>query len=139
MLVLSRRLNESIVFPYVPATVQVLAVKPGTVRLGVKAPPEVAVYREEVWERMRPWPGTEVVAVTSRDDNQCPDTNQAIRHRFRNLEVALQLLRGQLPAGLTREVRVLLDVLGGELQALERQLGTEKEERTGDGMLTPSR
>ena len=48
MLVLSRRRNEKIVLPHLGITVQVVAIKPGVVRLGIEAPPEVAVCREEL-------------------------------------------------------------------------------------------
>src|SRR6202043_1902567 len=51
MLVLSRRLNEKIVFPESNTVVQVVGVKPGVVRLGVRAPAEVTVLREEVHDR----------------------------------------------------------------------------------------
>jgi carbon storage regulator len=48
MLVLSRRVNETVVFPDLGITVQVLLLKGGTVRLGIEAPREVAVLREEL-------------------------------------------------------------------------------------------
>jgi carbon storage regulator CsrA len=48
MLVLSRRLNEKIVFPGLGITVQVVAVKPGVVRLGIEAPSAVSVFRQEI-------------------------------------------------------------------------------------------
>ena len=52
MLVLSRRLNERILLPTVPAAVQVVSIKPGVVRLGIEAPSQVPVLREE----LRPQP-----------------------------------------------------------------------------------
>ena len=48
MLVLSRRLREKIVLPGLHITVQVLAVKRGVVRLGIEAPADVPVLREEL-------------------------------------------------------------------------------------------
>jgi carbon storage regulator CsrA len=53
VLVLSRRLNEKIVLPGLGVTVQVVAVKNGVVRVGIEAPPEVRVLREEL---LRPEP-----------------------------------------------------------------------------------
>ena len=50
MLVLSRRLHEKVLFPIINAAVEVVAVKPGVVRLGIDAPPEVIVLREELQE-----------------------------------------------------------------------------------------
>jgi carbon storage regulator len=51
MLVLSRRVGEAIVLPGLHLTLRVLAVKGGGVRLGIQAPPEVRVFREEVLTR----------------------------------------------------------------------------------------
>jgi carbon storage regulator len=53
MLVLSRKLGERIVVPDRGLTVTVLAVKGKTVRLGISAPAETEVHREEVWRRIR--------------------------------------------------------------------------------------
>ncbi len=55
MLVLSRRLNEKIIFPESNTMVQVVGMKPGVVRLGVRAPAEVTVLRHEVHERDAEW------------------------------------------------------------------------------------
>jgi carbon storage regulator len=52
MLVLSRRLGERIVVPACGLTVTVVAVEGNKVRLGISAPDEVAVYREEVWRQV---------------------------------------------------------------------------------------
>ena len=48
MLVLSRRLHERIQFPGLNITVQVVAIKPGVVRIGIEAPSHVKVFREEI-------------------------------------------------------------------------------------------
>jgi carbon storage regulator len=52
MLVLSRKLGERVVLPDCGVTVTVLSVEGNRVRLGVKAPESVDVYREEVWQRV---------------------------------------------------------------------------------------
>jgi carbon storage regulator len=48
MLVLARRLNERIVIPCIRAAVQVVGIQSGQVRLGIEAPADVKVFREEV-------------------------------------------------------------------------------------------
>ena len=48
MLVLSRRRGEKIVLPDLGTTIQVLDIRRGVVRLGIAAPPEVLVLRQEV-------------------------------------------------------------------------------------------
>ena len=52
MLVLSRRIGERIVVPDHGLEITVLAVKGQVVRLGLDAPAEVAVFREELWHQM---------------------------------------------------------------------------------------
>ena len=52
MLILSRKIGERILAPHCALAITVLAVEGKTVRLGVSAPAEVAVYREEVWRRL---------------------------------------------------------------------------------------
>jgi carbon storage regulator len=49
MLVLSRKPGEVIVVPQCALSVTVLAVNGNKVRLGIAAPDEISVYREEVW------------------------------------------------------------------------------------------
>jgi carbon storage regulator len=52
MLVLSRKINESIVLPELGITIQVVGVGSGRVRLGIEAPREVAIHRHEVFARV---------------------------------------------------------------------------------------
>jgi carbon storage regulator len=49
MLVLGRKVGERIVLPGCGVTVTVVAVRGNQVRLGVSAPAQVEVHREEVW------------------------------------------------------------------------------------------
>jgi carbon storage regulator len=52
MLVLSRRLNQAIVIAG-HVRVTVLAISPSRVEIGVEAPPQVVVDREEIHQRRR--------------------------------------------------------------------------------------
>ena len=52
MLILTRRVGETVVIGN-DVTVTVLGVKGNQVRLGVNAPREVAVHREEIFERIK--------------------------------------------------------------------------------------
>jgi carbon storage regulator len=49
MLVLSRKLGQRLVVPHLQLAVTVLAIKGRAVRLGISAPEDLAVHREEVW------------------------------------------------------------------------------------------
>ena len=52
MLILTRRVGESLVIGD-DVTVTVLGIKGNQVRIGVKAPKDVPVHREEIFERIR--------------------------------------------------------------------------------------
>jgi carbon storage regulator len=52
MLILTRRVGETIMIGQ-DITVTVLAVKGNQVRLGISAPTDVAVHRQEIYERIK--------------------------------------------------------------------------------------
>jgi carbon storage regulator len=52
MLILSRKLGERIVVPQCALAITVVAIQGKAVRLGISAPAELAVYREEVWAQL---------------------------------------------------------------------------------------
>ena len=52
MLILTRNEGEKIVFPGLGITVEVTRINGGKVRLGIDAPPEIKVHREEVQRRI---------------------------------------------------------------------------------------
>jgi carbon storage regulator len=52
MLVLSRKVGEQIRVPLCDLTVTVIAIRGNAVRLGISAPDEVTVYREEIWRQI---------------------------------------------------------------------------------------
>jgi carbon storage regulator len=58
MLVLSRKRGERIQVPHCELTVTVLAIEGSTVRLGISAPAEVKIYREEIWRQTAPKPAS---------------------------------------------------------------------------------
>ncbi len=65
MLVLTRRLNEKLVLPTLGITIEVVAVQGNAVRLGIQAPADVKVMREELVNRA-------AAAVTPAGSHLCP-------------------------------------------------------------------
>lgn len=66
MLVLSRKSNEEIVLPRLGIVFKVLEIRGDKVRIGIAAPSDIPVYRQEVWERIQ----AEAAAETPRNGTQ---------------------------------------------------------------------
>ena len=108
MLVLSRRLSEKIVFPGIGTAVQVVAVKPGLVRLGIEAPPDVTVLREELADQFE----SEPLSVQ-------------VRRRLDAIRSSLSLLRRQLAGSTTTTAEAALCRLDEELRDLHRHISSD--------------
>lgn len=111
MLVLSRRPDEKILLPSVPATIQVISVQSGLVRLGIEAPATVPILREEL-TRTDPRP------IASNDAD-----GPTARQRLNTVLHGVAALRGQVAGGDAAALRTL-DAIERELHALRRQLAT---------------
>lgn len=73
MLILTRRVGETVVIGE-DIVVTVLSIKGNQVRIGVQAPKDVAVHREELLKRQRP--ATEPVAAqVATDGGNAEDSN----------------------------------------------------------------
>jgi carbon storage regulator CsrA len=133
MLVLSRRLKERIVLPTVCTTVQVLGIKAGVVRLGIEAPPEVTVLREEVQDRVAQ-KGAEAhhpegwASAESGRDQSLP----RLRDRLTMTGKGLGLLRLQLDSGLTDEARSTIAALHTDFQLLLNHVVGDVENRLAE-------
>lgn len=65
MLVLTRRVGETLMIGS-DVTIVVLGVKGNQVRIGVNAPKEVAVHREEVYERIKLEPSSSAAPANDK-------------------------------------------------------------------------
>jgi carbon storage regulator CsrA len=122
MLVLSRRSHEKILFPCINATIQVVSIKAGVVRLGIEAPPAVKVLREEVHERLAEWDVPEAAAPTQAASAPA-GVDLLVRNRLRIARLGLALLQQQLQAGHPEDAEATLAKLDEDLQLLEQRLG----------------
>jgi carbon storage regulator CsrA len=112
MLVLSRRPDEKILLPTVPAFIKVVSANAGLVRLGFEAPADVPILREELTRDERALP----LIYVDDEDGSPPDL---LRNRLSNLTLATTLLRMQLME-CDPLVRKTLDRIEEDLRALRR-------------------
>jgi carbon storage regulator len=68
MLVLSRKVGERILVPHCGLAITLVAVDGKQVRLGISAPTELGVYREEVWHKLRRPRAVLTATVNARAD-----------------------------------------------------------------------
>ena len=127
MLVLARRLHERIILPALDTTLQVVGIQGNLVRLGIEAPPAVAIFREEVYDPSR--------MPTAPAPPRAP-AGHNVRNRMANLGLSVALLHRQLPAGLSTDARRALEQIETHLEALKAQVQALLEEKPALGRHT---
>ncbi len=116
MLVLSRRPDEKILLPTVPAVFTVISVQANLVRLGIEAPPNVPVLREELCRTGRS--GLRRATVEPGGPAVAGDRH-VVRDHLHNLVLGLTLLRVHL-VDCDPLVKQTIENLEEELQALRQ-------------------
>ena len=122
MLVLSRRQNEKIVFPCIQASVQVVGVKGGVVRLGIEAPPEVDIFREEAQAPAACWRPFQTKVPQGTAHAKQRQLQQQTREGLKLASTGLGLARLQLASGHIQEAQALLDRIHEDIQSLRQRL-----------------
>lgn len=124
MLVLTRRLNERLLFPGLHTSIQVVSIKPGLVRLGIDAPEEVRVLREEVPDRAAQW-------GPAPEEEACPSVNLVQLNQLlnRRLEIVRKGLNEaqEMAAKQPEDASQLLARVEEDLCLLQRRLQAEVE------------
>ena len=127
MLVLTRRTKERIVFPSIQATVEIISVKNGTVRLGIEAPPEVKVFREELHAVP---PSTRETNGTAPAQTRLEQATHLLRGKLNTVRRGLVSLQRRLQPDQGPDMEMTLDKVADEVDALCRQLNALLGEQT---------
>jgi carbon storage regulator CsrA len=138
MLVLSRRPDETILFPGINTSVRVVSCKGGRVRLGIDAPPGVAVLRGEL----------SAPVAAAGDADRTPQNRPSDEGKFSVLArqlcdrlkvtgVGLGTAQLLLDTGQTEEAKETLVRIGDDFQLLRRGLEGELEETSPEKPSAP--
>jgi carbon storage regulator CsrA len=119
---LARQLNERIVMPTVPATIEVVAIKPNGVRLGIEAPTDVTVLREEVLRRGEIPPGTLLAFSEPDGESRLHRIKDRLSNRLQGVALGLDLIRQQLKETATAELHALIQRMETELARIDREV-----------------
>src|SRR6516164_9482512 len=122
MLVLSRRLNEKVLFPTLNTAIEVVSIKGGSVRLGIEAPPEVTILRAELQDRATERGVTTPLATA---ESRLRDLRHLLRNRLSVTTVGLGLLRQQARAGLSGDMELTIAKIEEEMHLLRQRLDSE--------------
>lgn len=112
MLVLTRRENEKILLPDVGVTVELMAVTGNRARLGISAPDNIRILREEVAASQTALKQAMARGPVSRE------FAHALRNRLNAALLASETVRLQIDAGQLSETSVSLDRIEAELRAI---------------------
>lgn len=121
MLVLQRRPDDAIVFPNLGITVRILRLSRQVARVGIEAPPEVRVLRQELADGS----SQDTLDIDSFG-NRLGQTRRELhdmRNRLNTLNLGLQLYRYQTDAGLTEEANVTFLRVIEQLEKIEQTVG----------------
>jgi carbon storage regulator CsrA len=118
MLVLSRKPQETVVFPNLGITLEIVRIAGGKVRVGIDAPPDIAVLRGELVDRI----GNEVGPSESQSDETKKTPNHQLRNRLHTARLGLKLLEKQLAAGMIDEAEETLRTALGVFRQLDSEL-----------------
>ena len=122
MLVLSRRVDQKVSFPGLGITVQILGVKGNNVKVGVDAPLEIRVIRDELAEQ-EPTKGaipdsTEKVEPKTHIIRLPKDARHALRNQLNTLSIALHMFKQQIDSGYDDDAEDTFDRLVSYLENL---------------------
>ncbi len=122
MLVLARRPGQKVVFPGLGISIEILHSKGAVTKLGIEAPAEIEILRQEVLEK----------AEQSREksgqfiDERERTNRHELNNQLNSLTLKLQLLQRQVALGNAVEPARQLSDMIGQLSALEMAIPDRK-------------
>jgi carbon storage regulator CsrA len=112
MLVLSRKAEQKVCFPGLGITVHILQIKGSSVRVGVDAPVEVRIMRDELQDGTGPsQPRTHVVRLPR-------ELRHELRNQMNTLSLALHLFKQEIDSGHLQDAEETFEKLVEHIEQL---------------------
>ena len=131
MLVLSRRAKEKISFPELGITVHFVRIHSGTAKVGIDAPPQIKIVRNEV--------DPDQVAHTEHVRNELLRLPREVRHAIRNelhaVSVGVHLLKEQLMMDMHDDAQDTFQEIQKSLRKLDENQVLRRPEKQGTSAL----
>lgn len=118
MLVLSRGLNDKVVFPTLGISVEILRLAGSKVRLGIDAPRSIPVVREEIADRGE----RSLLTAPSAEESAKAQLTHATRNRLHKATLGLRLVQRMLETGHADDIEPTIFKIFNELKTLEEDL-----------------
>lgn len=129
MLVLSRKPNETIVFPNLGISIEVLRVAGKSVSVGIRAPEKLRILRGELLgsepDKLSPSVGAGAAKSPSAKSPAAGDEH-ALRNRLNKASLAMHLVQKQIQAGKLLDAEHSLSEALDSFADLERQAAVER-------------
>ena len=128
MLVLSRRRHESIVFPNLGVTVKLLRVERNKAKLGISAPPDVRILREEVDT------GFDLQIPGLVTEGTSPTELHSVRNRLNTVNLAVHLYQQQMSSGDFDGANVTFLQLVDDLESIDQDIRDHADRNVSDAI-----
>ncbi len=122
MQLFTTRPTDKVHLPDIEATIEVVAIQGGTVRLGIAAPDEVRVVREAVSERKAAW-----TPEVGEEPASIADIQRLMDKRLEIAREGLNEARQYLRAGDEESAGMIIEKIDEDLHLLRRRLRREFE------------
>jgi carbon storage regulator CsrA len=117
MLVLSRKENEKVLFPNLGIAFEILRVGGGKVRLGIQAPGDVSVVRDEIASEQQ------LAEFAHRLQERTRHVNHELRNRLHSAVLGLAVVQQQLAADHAEDAEQTVVRLLDAVQGIDQELG----------------
>jgi len=119
MLVLSRKEEQKVLIPGLDISIKVICCKNSSVRLGIDAPPEIRILRDELEDGVSVKDPSFSNVVNEKINTFPNDQRHDVRDQFNVVAMALQMLLDDIDSGELKDVDEIFNSIHRRLRSVE--------------------